>query len=91
MHYYRFEANGNIEDCELELVKLKPKFRKKVNGEGNSNVRISVPLKNLSNFRRTLKILLIDCETNYILIWSAIRVIDNSTDSARTEKVDTKL
>ena len=36
------------------------------------NVKIRVPLKYLSNFLRTVEILLINCEINLILTWSSI-------------------
>ena len=35
------------------------------------NVKIRVPLKYLNNFWRTLEMLLINCENNLILTWSA--------------------
>ena len=35
------------------------------------DVEVTVPLKYLSNFCRTLKIPLINCEINLICIWSA--------------------
>ena len=42
------------------------------------NVKIKLPLKCLSNFWRTLKILLINREINLILTWSArCFIIDN--------------
>ena len=50
-----------------------------------------VPLKYLSNFWRTLKVILINCEVNLILTWSSTCVITNSTDAGRFEITDTKL
>ena len=38
---------------------------------GTKDVEIMVPLKYLSNFWRTLKIQLINCDSNLILTWSA--------------------
>ena len=38
---------------------------------GTKNVKIMVPLKYLSNFWRTLEMLLINCEINLMLTWSA--------------------
>ena len=39
------------------------------------NTDMMVPLKQLSNFWRTLEIALINCETNLILEWSKICLI----------------
>ena len=39
------------------------------------NVEIMVPLKYLSNFRKTLEMPLFNCEVNLILTWSANCVI----------------
>ena len=38
--------------------------------DGTKNVEIMVPLKYLSNFRRTLEMSLINCEINLDLNWS---------------------
>ena len=45
------------------------------NEEGTEKVKIAVPLKYLSNFWRTLDILLINCEVSLNLSWSANCVI----------------
>ena len=50
-----------------------------------------VPLKYLSNFWRTLEMTLINCEVNFILTWSSICIITNSTGSGTFEIRDTKL
>ena len=50
-----------------------------------------VPLKYLSNFWRTLEILLINCEVNLILTWSSTCVITNSTGAGRFATTDTRL
>ena len=61
------------------------------------NVKIRVPLKYLSNFLRTLKIPLINCEINVILTWpNGFFVIDNLTDNIAGQEptftiTDTKL
>ena len=49
-----------------------------------------VPLEYLSNFWRTLKIPLINCEVNLILAQSSTCVITNSTDAGRFTIIDTK-
>ena len=50
-----------------------------------------VPPKYLSNFWRTLKMLLINCEVNLILTWSSTCVITNSTGAGRFAITDTRL
>ena len=50
-----------------------------------------VPLKYLSNFWRTLEMLLINSEVNLILTWSSTCVISNSTGAGTFEITDTKL
>ena len=45
------------------------------NKEGTKKVEIAVPLKDLSNFWKTLDILLINCEVSLALSWSANCVI----------------
>ena len=49
-----------------------------------------VPLKDLSNFWRTLEMPLINCEVNLILTWSSTPVITNSTGSGAFEITDTE-
>ena len=50
-------------------------FKAKISGytgdNGRKEVEITVPLKYLNNFMRTLEMPLIHCETNLILTWSA--------------------
>ena len=50
-----------------------------------------VPLKYLSNFWRTLEMLLIKCEVNLTLAWSKDCVITNSTDKGKFAVTETKL
>ena len=50
-----------------------------------------VPLKYLSNFWRTLEMLLINCEVSFMLTWSSTCVITNSTGEGKFEITDTKL
>ena len=55
-------------------------FKTKITGQNNDdgridNVEIMVPLKNVSNFWRTLEIPLINCEVELNLTWSADCVI----------------
>ena len=73
-------------------------FKVKMTGQtgdnGTKNVEIMVPLKYLSNFRRTLEMPLINCEITLLLIWSVSCVIV-STDIANQNVTfaitDTKL
>ena len=75
--YSRDEPDDDIEDSES--FKSKIKITGKTPGDNNvKNVEIMVPLKYLSNFWRTFKIPLINCEVNLILMWSSTCVITNS-------------
>ena len=68
--FYRYEPNDNLADCES--VKSKIKITGKNSAAGNEkDVEIMVPLKYLSNFRRTLEMPLINCEVNLALTWSS--------------------
>ena len=64
--YYGGEPNDNLTDSES--FKSKIKIIGKTPNNGNSkNVEIIVSLKYLSNFWRTLEMLLINCEVNLML------------------------
>ena len=63
-------------------------------GNGTKNVEIMVPLKDLSNFSRTLEMPLINCEINIILTWPKNCVIVSTNvanQNATFEITDTKL
>ena len=67
--YYKDELNDNLTDSEL--FKSKIKITGNTLADGNTeDVEIIVPLKYLSNFWKTLEMLLINCEINLILSWS---------------------
>ena len=51
--------------------KFKTKIVGRIGNNGTKDVKIMVPLKYLTNFRRTLEILLINCEINLIITSSA--------------------
>ena len=70
--------------------KFKQKIKCSTGNDDTKAVQIMVPLKYLSNFWRTLEMLLIDCEINLILTWSAncVAVANQATVFAIT---DTKL
>ena len=54
---------------------FKVKFTGQTDDGGTKDVEIMVPLKYLSNFWRTLEMLLINCEVNFILTWSSTCVL----------------
>ena len=84
--YYRDEPNDNLADSESLKSKIKTP------DAGNKNdVEIMVPLKYLSNFRRTLEMPLINCEVNLILTWSSTCVITNCTGIGAFKIAGTKL
>ena len=88
--YYRDEPNNNLADSES--FKFTVKIRGKTpNNDNEKDVEIMVPLKDLSNFWRTLELPLINCEVNLILTWSSTCVITNSTGAGTFEITDTKL
>ena len=69
--YSRDGPNGNI--TQSESFKYKIKITRKTIAAGNTkDVEIAVPLKYLSNFYRTLEMLLINYEINLILTWLII-------------------
>ena len=80
--YYRDEPNDNLAVSESFKSKIKMTRKSPNNNNNNNNnekdVKIMVLLKYLSNFWRTLEMLLINCEVNLILTWSSTCVITNS-------------
>ena len=87
--YYRDYSNDNIRQSESFNFKIK--ITGKTPAAGNTNdVEIAVPLKNLSNFWRTLELPLIDCEINLILTWSEDCVISCATGATKFKITDTK-
>ena len=88
--YSRDEPNDDLADSES--FKSKIKITGKTPAAGNEkDVEIMVPLKYLSNFWKTLEMLLINCEVNLILTWPSTCVITNSTGAETFETTDTKL
>ena len=58
------------------------KFKEKIGQTGGNSAKdaeIMVPLTCLNNFWRTFEVLLINCEINLMLTWSANRVISSNT------------
>ena len=90
LQYYRDEPNDNLADSGSFNSKIK--VTGKTAAAGNEkDVEIMVPLKYLSDFWRTLEILLINCEVNLILACSSTCVITNSTGVEIFAITDTKL
>ena len=88
--YYRDEPNNIL--AHSESFKSKIKITGKIpNNDNKKDVEIMVSLKYLSNFWRTLEILLINCEVNLILTWSSTCVITNSNGAGTFAITDTKL
>ena len=71
--------NGNITDFNGASATDSFNFKTKITGQTDDNgridVEIMVPLKYLSNFRRTIEMPLINCEIELILTWSENCVI----------------
>ena len=88
--YYKYNLNDNLTDSES--FKSKVKITGKAPSNGNvKDVEITVTLKYLSNFWRTLEMPLINCEVNLILAWSKDCVITNSTGEGKFAITETKL
>ena len=64
-------AEGNTTDS----FNFKVKITGRTENDGTKDVEIMVPLKYLSNFWRTLEMLLINCEVNVILTWPSTCVL----------------
>ena len=88
--YYKDESNDNLTDSESFKSKIKITGKTPTNGN-TKDVEIIVPLKYLINFWRNLEMQLIDYEVNFILRWSSICVITNSTGAGTFTITDTKL
>ena len=85
-----FMANDDIEDSESFKSKIKITGKTPDDDHGN-DVEIMVPLKYLSNFWRTLEMLLNNCEVNLILTWSSTCVSTDSNGTGIFAINDTKL
>ena len=88
--YYKDDPNDNT--VQSESFKSKIKITGKTPAAGNTkDVEITVPLKYLSNFWRTIEMPLINFEVNLILTWSKDYVITNSTGAGKFKITETKL
>ena len=92
--------NNDDEITEFTLVNTTDsfKFKAKITGQteddGTKHVEIMLPLKYLSNFWRTLEMLLSNCKVNLILTWSSACVLISTNipnQAAIFEITDTKL
>ena len=73
------------------MFKSKVKITGSTPAGGNTkDVKIIVPLKNLSSFWKTLEMQLINFEVSLPLTWSSTCVITNSTGEGRFTITDTK-
>ena len=96
-NYYRDEPNSSTDNDNITHSILNSKsFDYKANFIGSvtnnnltkNDVKIVIPLKHLSNFWRSLDILLINCEVELILTWSkncaladiTVRAAENNKD-----------
>ena len=89
------DAVVNFTDNNLtDSFEFKVKMAGQTGDDGTKNIEIMVPIKNLSNFWKTLEMPLINCEVNFILAWSEKYVIvstDAANQNARFAVTDTKL
>ena len=88
--YYKDKPNDSLADSKSFKSKVKMTGSTPA-GCNTKDVEIIVPLKYLSNFWRTLEMLLINCEVNLILTWSKDCVITNSEGEAKFAITETKL
>ena len=83
---------SNVTITDSESFKVKAKITEITPTAGNAkDFEITVLLKYLSNFWRTLEIHLINYEVNLTLTWSVNCAITNSTGAATFTITDTKL
>ena len=88
--YYRDDSAATI--LNSESFKSIIKITGKTPADGNvKDVEITLPLKYLSHFRRTLEIPLINCEINLILSWSENCIISSATGVTKFAITDTWL
>ena len=77
--HYKDDPNIIQIRSKSESFKSKTKITGKTPAAGNTkNVELTVPLKYLSNFLRTLEMPLINCEVILILTWSTTCVISSA-------------
>ena len=89
LQYYRDDPNDNVTKYKSFISKTKITGKTPDNGN-TKDVKVAVPLKYLSNFWRTLKMPLIDCEVNIMLTWSKNCVISSAVGKTEFKITDTK-
>ena len=82
------QHNNNIAQSESFKSTIKTTGKTPNN---DNDVEIMVPLKQLSNFWKTLEMPLINCAVELILTWSKNCVITNSTGDGKFKITETKL
>ena len=97
---WQFKRDGRIGNITL-INNNSSSFKYKSNLIGNTvadeanrkkeGVKIVVPLKHLSNFWRSLEILLIKCKVELSLTWSENCVLNNVAGNSTFQITDTKL
>ena len=92
------DNNDEIVDFDANNLTDSFKFKAKITGQTGDDrtkdVEIMVPLKYLSNFWRTLEMLLINCEVNLILTWSTtcvLAAVGDANQAATFAITNTKL
>ena len=88
--YYKDDPNDNLANSESFKYKVKI-MGNTPNIDNMKDVEIMVPLKYLSNFWRTLEMLLINWEVELILTWSKNWVITNSTGEGKFKITEAEL
>ena len=87
--YYRDDPNDIVHS---ESFKFKINLTGRTPAAGNTkNFEIGVPSEYLSNFWRTLEMLLIYCEIYFILTWSVNSAISSATGETRLAIAEAKL
>ena len=89
-HYYKDDRNDNIEQSESFKSKIKITAKTPAAGD-TKDVEIIVPLKYLSNFRRTLEMPFINQEVHLILTWSPTCIISSATGETKFKISEAKL
>ena len=97
LNYHRDEPNSGAEGNVDYSVKDSESFNYKTSIPGKlednaekDDVKIVVPLKPLSNFRRSLDMPLINCEVSLTLTWSENCVITNKATKKADPDADTE-
>ena len=82
--------NQIINLADSKSIKSEVKITGSTAGDNTKDLEIIVPLKYLSNFWRTLEMLLINCEVSLILTWSRNCVISSANGETKFKITETK-